>query len=82
MVTVASVVCRVVTSSFVMSGFMSSNRGGGYFGDPIVNSHEVGIFSELGDDLARADPLGLPCYRGVGHEALLRSGVHPVGDLI
>jgi hypothetical protein len=65
-----------------MSNFMSSDGGEGYLGDPVVNPHEVGVFSELGNDLARADPLGLPCYCGDGHEALLRSGVHPVGDLI
>jgi hypothetical protein len=63
-----------------MSGFMSSD--GGYLGDPVVNPHEVGVFSELGDDLTRADPLGVPCYHGDRHEALLRSGVHPVGNLI
>jgi hypothetical protein len=59
---------------------MSSDRG--YLGDPVFNPHEVGVFSELGDDLSRADPLGLPCYHGDRHEALLRSGVHPVGNLI
>jgi hypothetical protein len=69
-----------MTSSFVMSDFVNSDWG--YLGDPIVNPHEVGFFSELGDDLAGADPLGLPCYRGDGHEALHRSRVHPVGDLV
>jgi hypothetical protein len=58
------------------------NSDGGYLGDPVVNPHEVGIFSELGDDFARADPLSLTCYRGDRHEALFGSGVHPVGDLI
>jgi hypothetical protein len=52
------------------------------FGDPVVNPHEVGVFSELGDDFARSDPLSLMCYHGDRHEALLESGVHPVGDLI
>jgi hypothetical protein len=64
----------------MVSGFMGSN--GGYLGDPVVNPHEVGIFSELGDNFARADPLRLTCYRGDRHEALLESCVHPVGDLV
>jgi hypothetical protein len=55
---------------------------GGYLGDPVVNTHEVGFFSNLGDDFASTDPLSLPCYCGDRHEALLRSGVQPVGDLI
>jgi hypothetical protein len=28
------------------------------------------------------NPLGLPCYRGDRHEALLRSGVYPASNLI
>jgi hypothetical protein len=52
--TVAFAICRAVTSCFVLSEFMSSDRG--YLGDPVVNPHEVGIFSELGDDFAHADP--------------------------
>jgi hypothetical protein len=64
----------------MVNGFMSSD--GGYLGDPIVNHHEVGVFGELGDDFARADPLSLMCYHGDRHEALLKSSVHPVGDLI
>jgi hypothetical protein len=64
----------------MVRGFMSSD--GGYLGDPVVNPHEVGVFSELGDDFTRADPLSLTCYRGDRHEALLGSGVQPVGDLI
>jgi hypothetical protein len=78
--TVASAVCRVAISFFVLSDFMSSDRG--YLGDPVVNPHEVGVFGELGDDFARADPLGLPCYRCDRHEALLGSGMHSVSDLI
>jgi hypothetical protein len=63
-----------------MSSFMSFD--GGYLGDPVVNPHEVGVFSELGNDLTRADPLGLPCYHGDRHEALLGSSVYFVGNLI
>jgi hypothetical protein len=59
---------------------MSSD--GGYLGYPVVDPHEVGVFSELGDDFARTNPLGLMCYRGDRHEALLESGVYPVGNLI
>jgi hypothetical protein len=51
-------------------------------GDPVVNPREVGVFSELGDDFTRGDPLSLTCYHGDRHEALLGSGVHLVGDLI
>jgi hypothetical protein len=51
-------------------------------GDLVVNPHEVGVFSELGDDFARVNPLSLSCYRGDRHEALLKSGEDPVGDLI
>jgi hypothetical protein len=64
----------------MVSGFMSSD--GGCLGDPVVNSHEVGVFSELGDDFANADPLSLTCYHDDRHEPLFGSGVHPVGDLV
>jgi hypothetical protein len=73
--TVASAVCRAATSGFVVS-----SRG--YLGDPIVDPYEVGVFSKLGDDFTCAVPLGLSCYRGDRHKALLRSNVHPVGHLI
>jgi hypothetical protein len=55
---------------------------GRYLSDSVVNSHEVGILHELGDDFTRAHPLSLTCYRGDRHEALFGGGVHPVGDLI
>jgi hypothetical protein len=44
--------------------------------DPVVDSHEVGIFSELGDDLPDANSLGLACDRCDRHEALLRGSVY------
>jgi hypothetical protein len=50
--------------------------------DSVVNSHEVGILRELGDDFSRAHPLSLTCYRGDRHEALLWGSVHPVFDLV
>jgi hypothetical protein len=63
--TVSSTVRRAATSGFVVPGFMSSD--GGYLGDPVVHTHEVGIFSELGDDFSCVNPLGLSCYHGDGH---------------
>jgi hypothetical protein len=50
--------------------------------DPVVDSHEVGVLRELGDDLSRAHPLSLTCYRSDRHEALLWGGVHPALDLV
>jgi hypothetical protein len=49
--------------------------------DSVVNSHEVGVFRELGDDFTCAYPLSLTCYRRDRHEALFRGSVHPAGDL-
>jgi hypothetical protein len=63
-----------------MVGFASSE--GRHLSDSVVDSHEVGILSELGDDFSRAHPLSLMCYRGDRHEALFRSSVHPVFDLV
>jgi hypothetical protein len=50
--------------------------------DSVVDSHEVGVLRELGDDFIRAHPLGLTCYRGDRHEALFEGCVHPVFDLV
>jgi hypothetical protein len=50
--------------------------------DPVVDSHEVGVLHELGDDFSRAHPLSLTCYRSDRHEALLWGSVHPVLDLV
>jgi hypothetical protein len=50
--------------------------------DSVVNSHEVGVLRELGDDFTRAYPLSLTCYRRDRYEALFGGSVHPVGDLI
>jgi hypothetical protein len=55
---------------------------GRYLSDSVVNSHEVGVLCELGDDFARANPLSLMCYRSDRHEALFGGSVHPAGDLI
>jgi hypothetical protein len=61
-------------------GFTSSE--GRYLSDSVVDSHEVGVLRELGDDFTRTHPLSLTCYRGDRHEALFGGGVHPVGDLV
>jgi hypothetical protein len=50
--------------------------------DPVVNSHEVGVLRELGDDFSHAHPLSLTCYRSDRHEALLWGSVHPALDLV
>jgi hypothetical protein len=55
---------------------------GRYLSESVVNSHEVGILRELGDDFTRAYPLSLTRYHGDGHEALFGGRVHPTGDLI
>jgi hypothetical protein len=50
--------------------------------DPVVNSHEVGVLRELGDDFSHAHPLSLMCYCSDRHEALLWGSVHPALDLV
>jgi hypothetical protein len=61
-------------------GFASSE--GRYLSDSVVNSHEVGVLCELGEEFTQAHPLSLTCYRGDRHEALFGGSVHPVGDLV
>jgi hypothetical protein len=48
--------------------------------DSVVDPHEVGFFSELGDDLSSAYALSLACDRCDRHEALLRGGVYSALD--
>jgi hypothetical protein len=60
--------------------FVSSE--GRYLSDSVVNSHEVGVLHELGDDFTNAYPLILTCYLSDRHEALFGGSVHPAGDLI
>jgi hypothetical protein len=48
--------------------------------DPVVDPHEVGVFSELGDDFSGANSLSLACDRCDRHEALLRSSVYSALD--
>jgi hypothetical protein len=45
-------------------------------GDPVVDPHEVSVFSELGGDFSSAYPLSLACDRCDRHEALLRGSVY------
>jgi hypothetical protein len=61
-------------------GFTSSE--GRHLSDSVVDSHEVGVLCELGDDFTRTHPLSLTCYRGDRHEALFGGSVHPAFDLI
>jgi hypothetical protein len=55
---------------------------GSYLSDSVVDSHEVGVLHELGDDFTRAYPLGLTRYRSDRHEAMYGGSVHLAGDLI
>jgi hypothetical protein len=54
---------------------------GRYLSDSVVDSHEVGVLCELGDDFTRVYPLCLTRYRGDRHEALFGGRVHLVGNL-
>jgi hypothetical protein len=54
--------------------------GGRRLVDPVVDPHEVGIFSELGDDLSSAYALSLACDRCNRHEALLGGSVYSALD--
>jgi hypothetical protein len=48
--------------------------------DPVVDPHEVSVFSELGDDFSSAYALSLMCDRCDRHEALLRGGMYSALD--
>jgi hypothetical protein len=48
--------------------------------DSVVDPHEVGVISELGDDLSSAYALSLACDRCDRHEALLRGSVYSALD--
>jgi hypothetical protein len=61
-------------------GFTSSE--GRLLSDSVVDSHEVGVLRELGDDFTRTHPLSLTCYCGDRHEALFGVSVHPAFNLI
>jgi hypothetical protein len=63
-----------------MIGFASLE--GRHLSDSVVDSHEVGVLRELGDDFSRAHPLSLTCYRSDGHDALFRGSMYPTFDLV
>jgi hypothetical protein len=48
--------------------------------DSVVDPHEVGVFSDLGDDLSSAYALSLACDCCDRHEALLRGSVYSALD--
>jgi hypothetical protein len=48
--------------------------------DSVVDPHEVGVFSELGDDISSAYALSLACDRCDQHEALIRGSVYSALD--
>jgi hypothetical protein len=54
----------------------------GHLSDPVVDSHEVGVLRELGNDFSRTHPLSLTCYRSDRHEAFLWGSVCPALDLV
>jgi hypothetical protein len=60
--------------------FVVAVPGGGRLGDPVVDSHEVSVFCELGDDFSSTYPLSLACDRCDRHEALLGGSVYPALD--
>jgi hypothetical protein len=60
--------------------FVVTVPGGRRLVDPVVDPHEVGVFSELGDDFPGANSLGSACDRCDRHEALLRGSVYSALD--
>jgi hypothetical protein len=60
--------------------FVVAVPGGGRLVNPVVDPHEVRIFSELGDDFSSAYSLSLACDRYDRHEALLGGSVYSALD--
>jgi hypothetical protein len=56
--------------------FVVAVRSGRRLVDPVVDPHEVSVFSELGDDLSSAYALSRTCDRCDRNEALLRGGMY------
>jgi hypothetical protein len=54
--------------------------GGRRLVDPVVDPHEVGVFSELGDDFSSVYTLSLACDRRDRHKALLKGSVYSALD--
>jgi hypothetical protein len=61
-------------------GFIVVRPGWRRLVDSVVDPHEVGVFSKLGDDLSSAYALSLACDRCDRHEALLRGSVYSALD--
>jgi hypothetical protein len=72
---------RTVVST-ATRGFVIAMSGWRRLVDSVVDPHEVGIFSELGDDFSSTNALSLACDRCDRHEALLRGGVYSVLDCL
>jgi hypothetical protein len=64
----------------VTCGFVVAVPGRRRLVDSVVDPHEVGVFSELGDDLSSSYALSLACDRCDRHEALLRGSVYSALD--
>jgi hypothetical protein len=62
--------------------FVVAVPGGRRLVDPVVDPHEVSVFSELGDDFSGANSLSLVCDRCDRHEALLGGSVHSAFDCL
>jgi hypothetical protein len=60
--------------------FVVAVPGGRRLVDPVVDPHEVSVFSELGDEFSGANSLSLACDRCDRHEALLGGSVHSAFD--
>jgi hypothetical protein len=60
--------------------FVVAVHGGRWLVDPVVDPHEVSVFSELGDDLSSVYALSLTCDRCDRHEALLRGSMYSALD--
>jgi hypothetical protein len=73
----STVAAKVSTAT---CSFVVAFSGGRRLVDPVVDTHEVSIFGELGDDLSNAYSLSLACGRCDRHEALLRGSVYSALD--
>jgi hypothetical protein len=62
--------------------FVVTVPGGRRLVDPVVDPHEVGVFSELGDDFFGAYSLSLACDRCDRHEALFGGSVYSALDCL
>jgi hypothetical protein len=68
--------------SAAICSFVVVVPGGGRLVDPVVDPHEVSVFSELGDDFSSAYSLSLACDRCDRHEALLGGSVYSALDCL